>query len=338
MMKKIYTISFLFLFSLFAISCGTEKKEEADNNGAGTENGENPGVTDDGWEVLGDVTFENGLAVSLLDPKDVTANGGFEKTNPDTLYFNNDKVNPTWQMAQWYSKHDIAHAQPIRHSDNSIEYSNKGKKIVRYEDGSLLLEIITSTEYEHPRVDGENWPHLLIEQAFKKCPNIGTVKALNFSIALQLIKCDNKMNDGEYDTNYHTAQSPLYFILRNVNSKSADYNKSIWLGIQSFDYRYEKMREDELISWDLGTDMYIYNVPQIKIWGDIKFQDMKVHEAKVDILPLVKDAVNSMKSKDIFTSTTLDDLELVSINFGWEIPGTFDTAIKVKGISLKAQD
>jgi len=291
-----------------------------------------------GWEVIRDTLFEEGLAISPLHPAIVHEKGGFEKANTDTLYFEKKGVLPVWQLAQWHSKYDLANALPLKREDNEIEYKNAGKRIVRYPDGSLLLNITTSAEYSQPRKDGEDWPHLLIEQSFDKKPNIGKAKELIFSMELRLVECRNKMKEEDFDETLHTAQSPFYFILRNTNEKSEDFNKSIWLGIPSFDYRYTRMNDSEVISWDISTNMYICNIPPKRIWGDISFQDMQWHRTQTDILPLIKQAVNSMKSKELFLVTTLSDLELTGMNFGWEIPGTFDASILVKGISLKVID
>lgn len=310
---------FLFvLFLLFLAGCKKEQSSEKDL----------------AWEAIGDILFENGLSVSPLDPSIVHEKGGFEKANTDTLYFEKKNVLPIWQMAQWYSKYDIADALAKINADGSIEYSNEGKRIVRYRDNSLLLSITTSVEYDAPRKDGENWPHLLIEQSFMKKPNVGKVSKLLFSMSLKLEKCENKMGDN-YNESFHTAQSPFYFILRNINEESEDYNKSIWLGIPSFDFRYPKLIAEEHVSWDIGTNMYIYNIPPKTIWGDISFHDRQWHGTEIDILPLLKTAVETMKSKDVFTKTNLSDLELIGMNFGWEVPGTFDAAIHMKGLSLK---
>jgi hypothetical protein len=311
------------LASFFFTGCNSKDQPTNDEN------------TEEGWEVISDIHFENGLAVSPLHPRIVQEAGGFEKANTDTVYFEKQDVLPVWQMCQWHSKYDLAGTQAVRHSDNSIAYSNQGKKIVRYADGSLLLDITTSTEYEHPRREGEDWPHLLVQQDFPKMPNIGKVKQLNFSMQLKLEKCENKMGTAEFNRNLHTAQSPFYFILRNTNKESEDYNASIWFGIHSFDYRYTRMSETESISWDIGTSMYIYTVPQKPVWGDISFQDNQWHKAQADILPLIIKAVNAMKAKGLFQATSLFDLVLTGMNFGWEIPGTFDAAIVVKEISLK---
>lgn len=291
-----------------------------------------------GWEVIRDKLFEQGLAISPLHPDIVLQKGGFEKANTDTFYFEKRDVLPIWQLSQWHSKYDFAKTQPVKNEDGSIEYCNEGKRIVRYSDGALLLNITTSTEYDQPRRDGEDWPHLLVEQVFEKNPNIGKAKEMIFSMALKLVRCMNKMSKEEFNESLHTTQSPFYFILKNTNKESEDFNKSLWLGIPSFDYRYTQMNENETISWDIATNMYIYNVPQRNIWGDISFQDMQWHKTNTDILPLIKQAVELMKSKDLFLRTSLSDLELASMSFGWEVPGIFDAAILVKDISLKIKD
>lgn len=289
----------------------------------------------DEWEAFGDVAFEKGFALTPLDPKIVQENGGFEKICVDTLYFEKQNVTPIWKMAQWYSKHDLGHTIPVKDPNGALVYANQGKKVVRNTDGSLWLEINTSQEYDKPRQEGEPWPHLLIEQTFARCPNIGKVKQLNFSMEIKLEKCERKMSDSEYDTGMHTAQSPFYFVLKNVNNHSKDFNSFIWLGIPSYDYRYRQMNNEDAISWDLGTATYIYNVPQLPIWGDITFEDKQWHQAQVDVLPLIKKGIERMREKGYFTDTVWEDLEISGMNFGWEVPGTFDAAVSVKNMSLK---
>ena len=58
-------------------------------------------------EILRDPHFENGFAVSPLWPAIVQNNGGFEKTNTDTIRFRKKECVPDWQMAQWASKYDL---------------------------------------------------------------------------------------------------------------------------------------------------------------------------------------------------------------------------------------
>jgi len=287
-------------------------------------------------EVFRDRMFARGFSLTPIDPKIVQQGGGFEKTNVDTLYFGKGQQAPVWQLAQWYSKYTLAHVTPEIGRDSSITYKNEGKRLTRYADGSLMLELITSKEYDHPRKNGEPWPHILLEQKFgEQSPAIGQAKELHFSMELKLVKCENKMNKGTFDGKLHTAQSPFYFVLEDCNRDSKGYGKFIWFGIPSFDYRYKSARNEEKVSWDIGTNTYIYNVAENTLWGDISFQDGNWHKAKADILPLIRIALKKMQSKGVFTTTTLNDLKITGMNFGWEIPGTFDAAVCVKNFSLR---
>ena len=298
--------------------------------------GDNPPAKE--WEAFGDRAFEKGFALTPLDPQIVQQNGGFEKTCVDTLYFKKTGTIPIWKMAQWYSKYDLGHTLPEKDEIGNITYANPGKKVIWNPDGSLHLELNASQEYEKPRKANEAWPHLLIEQDFIRHPNIGKARQLMFSIELKLEKCERKMPDSEYNPEIHTAQSPFYFVLKNANPQSKDFNPFIWLGIPSFDYRYPQMNNTSTISWDLGTSTYIYNVPQLPVWGNISFEDKQWHQAKTDVLPLIKEAIEKMRAKGYFKDTAWDDLEICGMNFGWEIPGTFDAAISVKNLSLKVLD
>ena len=94
-----------------------------------------------GREVLGDPQFRRGMAISPLWPAIVQNNGGFEKTNTDTIRFGRRSGKPVWQMAQWASRYDLGGTPPVRQADGSVAYANEGKRIVRSADGTLTLDI-----------------------------------------------------------------------------------------------------------------------------------------------------------------------------------------------------
>jgi hypothetical protein len=90
------------------------------------------------------------------------------------------------------------------------------------------------------------------------------------------------------------------------------------------------------VQWDIGTATYIYAIPPRTIWGDVSFHDLKWHRARLDLLPLIRQGVAAMKDKGQFLHTDLDDLELMGMNFGWEVPGTFDAGLMVRNLSVRA--
>lgn len=294
-------------------------------------------VPDNTHEIIKDPAFRNGF--TLLSPN-FSSSGG--RIIVDTLVFTPKSAAPAWRIAQWHSRYDLAdgkdrHGNMRRKGKNTYngEYSNKSKCVRRSKGGTLFLGIDTKPEYNHPRRADEQWPHLLIEQDFDNRPNAGKSSCIVFSMAYRLEYCEKLMTDSEYNEALHTAQSPLYFILRNTNPQSADCNKFIWLGIQTFDYRYRQTTEHETISWDAGTNTYIYNIPQRPLWGDIDFHDGKWHRLQADLLPHIRMCLDKMKEKGFFKDTNLSDLEISGMNFGWEVPGTFRAAASIKDLSLR---
>ncbi|MDO5570299.1 MAG: hypothetical protein Q4F97_02385 [Bacteroidales bacterium] len=287
------------------------------------------------FDVIKDKNFNNGFAVSPLTPKEVIEKGGFKNANIDTLSLLQSKKSPDWQLCQWHSKFPITKHDLFLNNDSLIIYKNEAKEI-RYnkKDSSILLKVFASKEYYHPRTVNEDWVHLLIQQDFDKMPNIEKSKHIYLSFSVRLIECENKMKDDEFDSNIHTAQAPFYLYLRNTNKNSVDYNHALWLGISTFDYRYPNTLENDNVHLDKGTNTYIYTTSQTEFWGNISFQDKKWHETSVDIKPIIVKAVEKLKGKNVFNNTSLSDIEITGMNFGWEIPGTFDAAIVIKAISL----
>ena len=200
--------------------------------------------------------------------------------------------------------------------------------------GDLLDEVVAAFDGLDLSDDEDEGPQA-INVAIIGRPNAGKSSCIVFSMAYRLEYCEKLMTDSEYNEALHTAQSPLYFILRNTNPQSADCNKFIWLGIQTFDYRYRQTTEHETISWDAGTNTYIYNIPQRPLWGDIDFHDGKWHRLQADLLPHIRMCLDKMKEKGFFKDTNLSDLEISGMNFGWEVPGTFRAAASIKDLSLR---
>ena len=214
-------------------------------------------------------------------------------------------------------------------------WSAEGEAVELLSDGTLTLDITTSTEYRSPRTADGAWPHLLIQQDFTHRPNIGRIRHLYFAMDLRIEHCERRMSDEQYDESLHTAQSPFYFFMRNTNPRSPDYGLSLWVGVPSFDYRYERLSDEEYVQWDIGTATYIYAIPPRSIWGDVSFHDREWHSARLDLLPLIRRGVAAMQAKGQFVHTMPEDLELTGMNFGWEVPGTFDAGLQIRNLSIR---
>ena len=123
--------------------------------------------------------------------------------------------------------------------------------------------------------------------------------------------------------------------MRNENPESPDYQLALWVGIPSFDYRYLRLDSTERVHWDIGTATYIYAIPPRTVWGDISFHDHQWHKAQIDLLPLILRSLEAMQEKGVFTHTVPKDLVLTGMNFGWEVPGTFDAGLEVRNMSIR---
>ncbi len=289
------------------------------------------------WEAISDLDFSDGLLLSPLHPADVAKRGGWPKASLKILQFTDSSKEPSWHLCQWHSRHSLASA-PRQESDGAVSYENAAKSVKRWKNGQIRLELNASQEYDHPRKQNEMWPHLLIEQDFVKHPNVGRSAKLRLRMSLRLEKEENCMKKEEFDVGLHSAQCPLYFVVRNVSRASKDYGHFIWFGIHGYDFREHQMRTKEIISWDVASNTYIYVAPQMDMWGNVALQDNQWHRVDVDIRPYIVVALAKMQEKGFFKQTKLEDLEITGMNFGWEVPGTLNAAVSLKGLSLKVKD
>ena len=290
-------------------------------------------------EWISDGRFRHGLALSALSPVEVMEHGGFARTNQDTLRFDKhgEQLPPAWQACQWWSRHNLAHRQQSS-SPWGQAYGNAGKTIALSHDGTLTLEIKTDSEYLHPRRQGENWPHLLIQQDMGQGGiSLGESKELRLRMDLRLLYCESLMDPEDFSEDLHTAQSPFYLYLRNANPHSTDFGKCLWLGITAFDARWTQMPESETVSWDIGTQMYIYQIPAASVWGRGMLSDHKWHRMEADLLPWVAQALKTFHLRGLFAATEVKDMVVTGMNFGWEVPGTYNAALQLRKLSLRSR-
>ena len=281
-------------------------------------------VTEFSTEIISDLSFKNGFKLTPLLVPDMSS--GYV----DTLYFYLPATKPLWAVAQWNSKTSNNLKDAVLQTDinGNKFFANAAKKIMLSTDTTLYLELNASKEYDHPRLSSEPWPHVLIEQTFSFAPLVSTAKRIMLSVELQLVKY-NTMISG-YDPNIHTAQSPMYLVIRGVSGDGY-----IWFGIPSFDIRDLVLGDKLTMMLDPGTNAYMIAPAPKVIWGDITFKDKKWHKANLDIKPYIKQAHDAMINAGQFKNTKFEDLKIEGINFGWEVTGTFDVGINIKHLSLK---
>lgn len=360
-MRKILKTILLVLLSLTlafcAFACGNVP-EQGDGPQGGTEQGggENPGGETPGGEQ-GDPEQQEGE--SLLRDKKFAYGLGVKGLVADTegakiaRYFDyggtveNPKENCKWQLGQWSGKSDLRNAVETKLSDGSYNYTDGGKSVTfNPETGVFNLSIDGACEYDHPRTVNEGWAHSLIEQSFER-KRLEEAEHLYFKLRFTLDYVENLMSATEYNAGLHAAQLLWYVTFRNdpaensfengeyVNGKSGDW---FWFGIPIYDSRYDSVRASA--SYDKGTNAYIsglsnsYYLPTPLETGVDEDGIPWTYEFKYDALPMVKSAIEEAQKLGALKNVKMENLTLNYMNFGWELPGTFNVSATIEEIDI----
>ena len=275
-------------------------------------------------QLFSDTNFKNGFLVH--GPRHEDGYIGSILPKKDSV--------PEWRIAQWASRHEISSGK-IRSDETGYEARTETQLVrVDYNDrGSILcLGLDASGEYDAPRKAGEAWPHLLIEQTTigDRCPTLDKVKSLNLRLSSRILHCKSFMDSP--DPSLHCAQTTLFFTVSD-----AVHNDMWWFGIPIFDNR--EIVRAEYMALDLGksdcTGKFIYTAAQTE------FTDKSFHsfgewiDYDRDLLPLIERGIHEAKRRGYTKSDSLSDFRLTTMNLGWEITGTYSSAMEISGLSLE---
>jgi len=283
-------------------------------------------------EILKDYNFSNGIGLAGLNSSDPSL--------IDTLFpFGRGMDVPSWRLVQWGSRHNLKGVIPIIQNDTVI-YANTAKRISFYKLSGTVqvqLEVYSSHEYLSPRMENEGWPHLLLEQKMKNSPKLDCVTKLYYSINARLLYDSIKMDGNDFNPILHTSQIALYLSVQNVNKESPFFGDYFWFGLPLYDYRYRYI--SEYAAQDLGKDdatkKFIQSVSSNQIFKG-SLHDKEWVSISKDIYPLLTAAFLKAQKRGYLKGTTIHDLGIGSVNLGWEVPGTFNSAIQFKNLKLTA--
>ena len=305
-MKNISLLTVILAISLWAVSCTRAQ------------------------EILVDPSLERGVV--LLAPQAVDG-----KAVPvDTFYFGKTSKEPVWRLCQWSCRHDLRGAQ-ASDTEYGVEYASESLTMARSSDGVLTMKLDASKEYQKPRTADEPWAHILIETDLPFVP-VNDYESLELTYSMRILKCDNLTGD-DYNPTIHAAQALGYFHLTNNNPQSEDYRMGMWLGVGLYDNREPGgMLQKVMSHLDKGTQTYIYCRPSAYFFGEgTDFADGAWHPAYVDVRETLGEALAHFKAQGLFSESDVEDFAFTSMNFGWEVPGTFDCALQAKDFSLKGR-
>ncbi len=263
-----------------------------------------------------------------------------------------------WTIAQWSSQYDLMkeNGKSITSDESGLVHTitSQGKTvngafvpakqvICDSQTGEITLTANASVEYEKARVSSDPWVHLLFEQSTFKLDgsyvNLSSSKSIVMEADYEVTKCEDKMN-GEANANVHAAQLVWYVTLQNLNKSSKGYGKYIWFGLNLFDNRSAGQTTTLYSQYDVGTSTGIYS-PSSSLYldsnnGRIPTVGKRV-KAKIDLLSITQTAYEEGKKKGYFDDTEYEDLCLGGMNFGYELPGTYDISSKFYGINIFAK-
>ena len=266
---------------------------------------------------------------------------------------------PVWRLQQWatrYPFHDKENkADPFDYrftvlGENHYLYENRSKTVeVNTDTSEIRLALKASECYKMPRIDGQEWPHLLLCQDFGTAANPTKQMIVSNSHSLR-VKLDMKMNSftdqmgDSANPNLHSAICMLYLFVQYQPKGYIGYKDMIWLGMSLFDNR--EAYPNGMSRIDSGkasaTGRWIYNIgtsnflnPDNNIYdinGNMQFD--KWQTIDFEIMPFISQALKEAQAGGCMQGATLEDLQISGMYIGFELPGTYDIDMSFRNLDI----
>ena len=295
-----------------------------------------------------DMNFKNGFRITKTA---TDAEGGPYHSEYYHYYEETKTKTPSWTFCQWGSKYDIYQNFDLASSSDGFEYtlSSKGGKTIdgnfvpakkatfNTKTGSTYLECNTEVEYDTPRQNGQPWTHVLLEQDFSdNLIHVTELESLVMEAQFEVQKFEDKMGNA-FNPNLHAAQVVWYITIQNRNQQSADYGKYIWFGVGLWDNRNAGKTTSLYAQLDGGTSSFIYNPSSMYYYADNGGKVPTAHQkmtASMEVMKVVKSAYNLAIQRGFLGTTQFDDLYVGGMNFGFEVPGTYNIGVQFDDIGV----
>ncbi|MBE6658287.1 MAG: hypothetical protein E7604_07570 [Ruminococcaceae bacterium] len=294
-------------------------------------------------QIIPDITFKTGM--QLISQKDHANGDAFSVLG--THDFRGGKAdNPRWRLAQWDSGPCLFENRI--ESDVTTITDGIGRSFVYQPDkNQMTFELDTALYYQgKPAVQGDWWPHLLIEQAsFDYASASDDAQAyyrcdadrMVVSFDIRMKEYANTPIDGDW---VNAAQFLMYFYVKGVET-----NDFCWFGLQLFDNRWEK--NDHYIGYDGGkadaSGAMIYSIGSKYVYrnsgrtlykaGKPEVGGAWVH-VEIDIRPYLDEMLEHGLADGYFDAQSLSELCIDGMNLGWETIGTFDHTMEMRNLRL----
>lgn len=295
-------------------------------------------------ELIPDNNFLDGMKV--LSQKD-HANGDRIVELGEFRYGDLSKA-PKWSLAQWDSGPCI---WENRADSESNTLTDGVSKWVTYkpDEKSLLLRLNTEAYYQgNGAVQGDYWPHLLVEQTFpyadepdsEKLFYSGSADRWMLSFDLRMPYYSATEREGDW---VRAAQLYMYF-----GARHKDTGRFVWFGLQMFDSRWEQSADNYFVDGGKadasGQMIYVIGMKNVyrntdgSFWKEDgsapRVTDEWLH-FDINLIPHLRGMVRrGIEEGDFAPDTTVDDFYIDYMNYGWEIIATYDCGVEIKNLSL----
>jgi hypothetical protein len=247
-----------------------------------------------------------------------------------------------WRLEQSGTRMNLAGASQRDLPGGTRIVRNGAKKVTVHPGGlvgrGVTLEVDGGVEYSgRLRRKGDAWPELAMKQRIPKNFRLDKLSSLGFKLNFRIEHCRNASEDA-LDPALHNAQLTAVWMLHNRSTSSADYLDTIEFGVPLFDARhdvppgYQSANAGEYNS----ADTFVSTLEGSRLF-DGPTGDGEWHAIDCNLIPLLEEALAAAQAEGFLTDTSLADLHVTSFNVGWEIPGPYECAATLKGLSLDAE-
>ncbi len=292
-------------------------------------------------DLFTDSKYLRGFKVGSTDESNGQAQG----------YLNYNEVatgTPVWLIAQWNCINNDILRSTYTGSGSTHEYKTEGgnRINVNTQTGVIILDLNTVSEYgkngiaSNPRKANEPWPTMLLEYGLteQEILKVSDKQEIRMAVDFNVLKAEDKMPTGSADPGLHTAQFQWFITVQNRNLSSPDFGRYIWFGLNLYDKRFDfaPLYAAEDGGKEQNTGAFIYMPDMRDIMGQQgKTEIGKTMRVDYDVLPVIKKAFALAQQRKYLIHTSWEELYIGASNIGWEVPGTYNTAVQINSFNVK---
>lgn len=286
-------------------------------------------VASDGQQVqlIRDPDFQRGFQLLRPEPGKKVPCGIARGPDPDPVI---------WNLAQWSSRFPFDKSTAVTQTADGARQMGNPARRVRFgdPDGVLTLAVDTGVEYgDVLRRKDQPWVHLLVSQRFDSPPTVGQLSALRLTLSGRLIRSVEVQP--KQDPRIHAAHCLMFLTIQNMEKGNPGYGDLLWFGIPIYDNRTRHVRTYAAQDF-AGTGKFIFT-PAPAPPASPNIHDGDWSHLDLDLLPRIREGVNLARDRGYLQDLEdVDAYRVTGMNLGWEMPGTYDVEIQIRGLRLLA--